>query len=326
MSEAARIELGDIRFVGKDLRRPECVLATASGTLCVADWRGGVTLIRPDGRQRLIKAKGALPKGGIKPNGIALCADGTFLLAHLDDSDGGVWRLSPDGTLTPFLLEIEGEALPPTNFVHVDGQGRVWITVSTRLIPRTRARTADISDGFVILVDDRGARIVADGLIYTNEAKVDPSGRWLVVNETFGRRVSRYAIREGGALGARETLTGFGAGTYPDGLEFDVEGGIWIVSIYSNRLIRITESGDHALVLEDRDAAYVDLLDKDYEAGTLPHRKPDTVPGAVLDNISSIAFGGPDRRTGYLGCLQGSRIASFRSPIAGVEPCHWRFL
>ena len=38
-----------------------------------------------------------------------------------------------------------------------------------------------------------------------------------------------------GALGPRETVTEYGHGVYPDGLEFDAEGGFWVTSIVSNR-------------------------------------------------------------------------------------------
>jgi hypothetical protein len=44
-----------------------------------------------------------------------------------------------------------------------------------------------------------------------------------------------------------------------------------------------------------------------------------------LKNISSIAFGGPDLRTAYLGCLLGDALATFRSPVAGAPPAHWNY-
>ncbi len=44
-----------------------------------------------------------------------------------------------------------------------------------------------------------------------------------------------------------------------------------------------------------------------------------------LKNISSIAFGGPDRRTAYLGNLLDDRIYRFDSPVAGAELVHWHF-
>ena len=321
------MSLDDLSFVGESLDRPECVLATASGKLFVPDWKGnGVTIIHTDGRQTLITGHGEGPESDLKANGIALRKDGSMLLAQLDDREGGVWAMAPDGELTPWLIDLDGVPLPPTNFVIEDAQGRVWITVSTRMIPRGPARRPDIADGFIVLVDPRGPRIVADDIGFTNEAKVDPSGKWLYVNETFGRRLSRYAIGADNRLGPRETVVEFGAGTFPDGLEFDIEGGVWITSVFSNRVIRIDSDGNAVTVLEDNDPDFLDEIERDYLSGALAHRPPMRVPGSVLRNISSIAFGGPDLKTAYLGCLQGERIAYFRSPVAGAEPSHWRYV
>ena len=206
--------------LGHALIRPECVLATASHNVYTADWRGGVAHLRPDGSQALYTAPG--PDGLVlKPNGIALLADGSFLVAHLGADNGGVFRLTRDGQCEPWLLEVEGTTLPPTNFVLRGADGATWVTVSTHLSPRALGYRAGCNDGFIVRVDARGARIVADGLGYTNE--VAEYGGFLYVNETFGRRLSRFALCTDGSLGAKEVVTTFGAGTFPDGLAFDAE-------------------------------------------------------------------------------------------------------
>jgi len=41
--------------------------------------------------------------------------------------------------------------------------------------------------------------------------------------------------------------------------------------------------------------------------------------------VTSLAFGGPDLRTAYLGSLKGTQLASFRSPVAGLPPIHWNW-
>lgn len=319
----APFDLARIRHVGSGLDRPECVLALDRDHLMTADWRGGVVILDNRGRQRLILAEGELPAGGLKPNGIAIAEDGAVLLTHLSDTEGGVWRMEQSGAAAPWLLSVDGIDLPPTNFVHVDPVGRVWITVSTRIVPRTLSRSARIRDGFIVLVAGGTARIVADRIGFTNEAKVDPTGRWLYVNETFGRALTRYPILAGSELGAPETVAEFGKGTFPDGLEFDVAGGVWITSVFSNRLIRVDEPGRWSVLLEDRDDGYLDAVEREFAADELKHRPPETVPSRVLKNISSLAFGGPDRKTIYLGCLQGDRLARLQSPVAGAKPAHW---
>ncbi|MBK6004825.1 SMP-30/gluconolactonase/LRE family protein [Ramlibacter ginsenosidimutans] len=316
--------LDALRFVGSGLVRPECVLATASGDLYTADWRGGVAHTRPDGSQTLYA--GAAPDGlALKPNGVALLRDGSFLVTHLGAEDGGVFRVQRNGQVEPWLQRVEGLDLPPTNFVVEDRQGRFWITVSTRLIPRALGYRRSCDDGFIVRVDARGATIVADGLGYTNEVAIDPSGNWLYVNETFGRRLSRYALRADGSLGPKQIVTEFGPGTFPDGLALDVEGHAWVVSIVSNRLIRVAPDGTTKVWLEDADAQHLAQVEAAFEAGTMGRPELDGIRSRCLRNISSIAFCGPDRRRAVLGCLLGDRLATLDMPAQGVAPVHWNF-
>ena len=58
-------------------------------------------------------------------------------------------------------------------------------------------------------------------------------------------------------------------------------------------------------------------------AGDLGRPHLDRTFGTRLKNISSAAFGGPDLKTVYLGCLLGDEIVRFGSEIAGVKPYHW---
>ena len=62
-----------------------------------------------------------------------------------------------------------------------------------------------------------------------------------------------------------------------------------------------------------------------YVAGEIDRPHLDGVKSRMLRNISSIAFGGDDRRTVYLGCLLDDAIYAFRSPVAGLAPAHWNW-
>lgn len=310
--------------MGEGLVRPECVLANAAGDLFTADWRGGVAHRRADGGQTLYAGTG--PDGlALKPNGIALMRDGSFLLAQLGAEQGGIYQLWRDGRVAPWLLRVDGIDLPPTNFVVEDAQGRFWVTVSTRLKPRALGYRRSCNDGFIVRVDSRGAAIVADGLGYTNEVAIHPNGQWLYVNETFARRLSRFPLREDGSLGEKQVVTEFGIGTFPDGLAFDEDAHAWVVSIVSNRLIRIAPDGRSTVWLEEADPAHLDWVERAFESGTMDRPHLDGVPSQSLRNISSIAFAGDDRRTAVLGCLLGDRLATLRMPVAGVRPVHWNY-
>ena len=270
--------------------------------------------MRANGDQELWLADGA--QDWLRPNGIALTDNGSFLIANLGD-DGGVWRLGRDGTLTPFLLEVDGSSIPPANFVTTDAAGRTWISVSTRLFPRQLAWRNDIHDGFVILVDDRGARIVLDGLHYANEVRPDPLGEWLYVIETFGRRVRRGRIASDGSIQALETVVDLGTGYFPDGFAFDADGGIWITSLVSNRLGRLVDD-TLQVVLEDLNAEVLAAAEAALADGTLQKAHLGPIPGSRLQQLTSIAFGGPDRREVFLGSLHAPHIHRFRSDVAGA--------
>ena len=294
------ISISRLEPLGHDLHRPECVLAQPNGDLFVPDWRGGVTCIKADGSQETWLAR---TTHDVRPNGIALLPDGSFLLASLGGA-GGVWRLERNGRLAPFVTEVDGVSLPPANFVTSDHVGRVWISVSTRRAPRQDAWRRDVADGFIVLVDDTGARIVADGLHYANEVRPDPSGTWLYVVETFGRRLIRFPLARDGTLGRRETIVTLGHGCFPDGFAFDDEGGIWIASLVSNRLLRLHD-GTIETVLEDVNYAYMDAVERAFCAGEMGRDHLGPIPGTTLQQLTSVAFGGPDGDMVFLGSLHG---------------------
>ncbi len=322
---ATQTRLRDIDFIGHGLKRPECVLCTADGSTHVANWDGGISRIYPDGRVEHLLANPDTAPLAVQPNGICLLADTSYLLAHLGASTGGVYRLDKDGQLTPFLTEVNGQPLPPSNYIHLDAKGRLWITVSTRLIPRAQGYKASVADGFIILLHEGKARIVADQLGYTNECVVDPAGEYLYVNETFGRRMSRFRIGADHTLGARETVTHFGAGSWPDGLVFDVNGDLWVTSIISNRIIKVTPQGEQHIYLQDVELGRLSEIEAAYLSENLGRAHLDNVHSKRLQNISSLAFGGADLQLGYLGCLLGDKIATLRMPVAGHAPVHWWF-
>lgn len=317
------IDIKEITTFGNDLVRSECVLATANGRVYAADFRGGVTVMENDGSQWSLLARDH--DFELLPNGITLLPDGSFLLCHLGAETGGVYRLAEDGTVSAYLTEVDGIPLPPTNYAHLDAAGRVWVTVSTRLIPRAKGYTPYQADGFIVLVDRAGARIVADNLGYTNECVVHPDGNRLFVNETFARKTTAFDIGANGDLSNATTVAEYGAGTYPDGIVFDAEGGCWITSIVSNRIIRIMPGGEQQLMLEDCDQAHIEWVERAFQAGEMGRPHLDEVKSKRLRNISSLAFAGSDMKTALLGCLLGEELYRFRSPCAGYAPAHWQF-
>ncbi len=305
-----------LQTVAAGLQRPECVLTHSSGRLFVSDRRGGVTTLWADGRQQLSGHSSLLP------NGIALQRDGSFLIANLGPN-GGVWQIAPDGQASAWMTEVDGQVIDRVNFVTNDAEGRVWACISaTDGGDKYPLRQAS---GSIVLRDARGTRVVADGLHYTNECRVSADGRFMYVNETFGRRLSRFHIADNGELKDRETVATFGNGDFPDGLTLDAEGGAWVVCVGSNRVYRIGPDGKKQTIIDDAVTNTAAELEAAFEAGTLDRTQLSAARGHRLFNVTSLAFGGPDLRTAYMGCLAGDSLVSFRSPVAGLAPVHWNW-
>ncbi len=318
------LRVEDVSFHGSGLERPECVLVARDGAVYSADFRGGVAEHASDGAHRLIRGTTADLPSGLKPNGIAFDRDGSFLIAHLGLEEGGVFRLTRDGAVSPLLREVDGIALPPTNYATRDAAGRLWITISTRLSPRQRDWRPDAASGFIVLMDDRGARIVADDLGYTNECLPSPDGRHLYVNETYSRHLARFPLHEDGTLGPKERLVEFGEGEFPDGLAFDSEGQVWATAIVANRLLRVDpRTGTVTRMLDDGDPAHIARVEAAWRSGTLAASDLATAGSSRLANVSSLAFAGPGRQEAWLGCLLAGHIMRTTMPVAGHPPPHW---
>lgn len=285
---------------------------------------GGVSLISPDNRTHTVLAEHPTP---LRPNGIALEAGGTILLAHMGDTSGGIYSLSTDGQVTPRVLTIEGEPMPPTNFVVKDSQDRLWITVSTRKTPRADDYRADANSGFIAVAQPGAsdAKIVADYLGYTNECVIDETRGCVYVNETFGRRLTCFDYTRDALpqLNNKRTICNFGPGTYPDGLALDTEGGLWVTSIVSNRLLRVESNGHCQLMFEDSDDAHLQWTEQAYLDDRLGREHLDNAKSRHMKNMSNVAFGGPQLNRLFIGNLLGDTLPFIDGSAKGVKMAHW---
>ena len=185
-------------------------------------------------------------------------------------------------------------------------------SISTQESPRHLGYQGDIASGYVILLDKRGPRVVAEDIGYTNEVKVDPSGKWLYVNETFGRKTSRFPIADDGSLGAKRIITEYGTGNYPDGMEFDQSGGVWISSIISNRVIRIAPDGTQEVMLEEVDEGHVARSEDAYLQGKLGRDHLDNIATPTLERVQHHVWRSRSENA-YVGNLLDDCIYTFTS-------------
>lgn len=329
-----QVDPADIKYIGEDLQRPECILAKSNGCLWAADARGGVVKIAPDGSQEIITQDfgGAFSSAkdeatqfteGTLPNGLAFAKNGNIYISNFGTDVLEV--MDPDGKTTLMYDEIDGEPIGKVNFVLRDSKDRLWLTVSTRIKNWMEAINPNISDGFIAMADEKGLRIMTDGICFTNEIRFDANEEYLYIVETCGQRISRMKVAEDGTLSNREVFgpTQLGTGGFPDGIAFDAYGNLWGTLVMSDQIFAITPDGDYRVVLDDRVEETEQALEKAFRAGDV---KPDhmlNAGGSIANWFASVTFGGPDLKTVYIGSLRGTRIPYFTSPVAGLPMVHW---
>jgi gluconolactonase len=307
----------DLIPYGQRLQRPECVWVDREG-VWASDARGGVCRVHADREAQ------TLGRGIADPNGFSRRPDGSFVVAGL--SDGRLHQIEADGRTRVLLESIDGAPLGAVNYACADGPQRIWLSVMTRHLPWVPAMQSSKRDGYIIRVDGDGssAEIVADGLDLTNEVKVSPDGSHLYAVETLGGRIVRFRIRPDGALGTKELVgpESLGRGALPDGITFDAAGNIWVTIISQNAIQVIDRDGAAHVVYADPNAAAVEAMARAVEQriGTLDHLLACMAVEGPLRLPTSIAFGGADGRTAFVGSVGLAHLATFRVPPELAPP------
>ncbi|HOK07669.1 MAG TPA: SMP-30/gluconolactonase/LRE family protein [Syntrophales bacterium] len=244
------------------------------GRLWVSDfYTHQVIAVDPEGR---VEKVATVEK---QPSGLGWLPDGRLLVVSM--LDRRVMRREADGSLAVHA-DLSGVAGGPANDMVVDAKGRAYVgNFGFDLMGGAPLETAKLAR-----VDADGkVSVAAEDLFFPNGMVITPDGGTLLVNETFGNRVSAFAIKADGTLGPRRDWAVFGPlpesgdlaqffpkiKVAPDGCDLDDEGALWIADAVGNRVIRVAEGGK--------------ILDE-ISTGNM--------------GVFACALGGPDRRTLFL--------------------------
>jgi sugar lactone lactonase YvrE len=309
---------------GVGLVRPECVLADPDGGLWISDARGGISHLDPDGQQRFI-AQSMVGKAieNSMPNGLAMDVQGNLVVANM-----GLQRfekMTRDGEVEVLFDRVDGEPIGLANFVLMDRNGLIWFTVSSRKPDFMSGFRHDVADGYIGVYDGETVRIVADNLAFPNEIRFDASEQFLYVAETTGKRIRRCKRLAENQLGAPENFgpENLGRG-FPDGIAFDVEGNLWLAMVVAEKIVVILPDQSVATVLDAGHQMAIDEVENAFVDGSLERSQMAAAKGDVAPLTSSLAFGGADLKTLFVGNLAGDSIASISVPVPGLPMSHWR--
>jgi sugar lactone lactonase YvrE len=186
-----------------------------------------------------------------QPSGLAWLPDGRLLVVSMRDQK--LMRREADGSLVVHA-DLSGHAGGFCNDLVVDRQGRAYVGEFGFDLDGG----APMAAASIYRVDPDGAITeVATDVWFPNGCVLTGAGV-LIVNETFGNRISAFDLTEDGRLVNRRIWAEFGplpaAATVdeawpelvvvPDGMCMDAEGALWIADLASGRLMRLREGGE----------------------------------------------------------------------------------
>ncbi|MDH3499232.1 MAG: SMP-30/gluconolactonase/LRE family protein, partial [Acidimicrobiia bacterium] len=233
-------------------------------------------------------------------------------------------RMTRDGDNTVLYDSVNGDRIGKVNFVIRDSKDRIYMTISTMIVNWMEAISPNVADGRIVLVDEHGIRVVADGLAFTNEIKLDANEEYLYIAETCGPNVSRMKVQPDGSLTDYEVFGPENHGALIDGIAFDSYGNLWGTHVFNDQIFAITPDGEMRIILDDDKGhaagqAFLDAFWKDEATPALML----AAGGSIAPWMASVTFGGPDLKRVYIGSLRGTTIPYFQSPVAGLPMVHW---
>lgn len=171
-----------------------------------------------------------------RPSGLGWLPDGRMLVVSM--TDRRLLRQDADGLVT--VADLSALAPFDCNDMVVDRQGRAYIgNFGFDLIGKAPAQPTVL----VMVTPDGDARIVADDLLFPNGCVITPDGKTMIVAETFGKRLTAFAIAPDGSLGQRRLWADLGEAS-PDGICLDAEGAVWVASPTTLEFLRVKEGGE----------------------------------------------------------------------------------
>ncbi len=168
--------------------------------------------------------------------------------------DSKVLRREPDGSLVTHA-DVSAYVGGLLNDMVVDSVGHAYVgNFGFDLM----GGTAPIETASLVRIAPDGATsVAARDLWFPNGSAITPDGKTLLVNETFGNRVTAFDIGGAGSLLNRRVWASFGdlpghdvalavqqLAVMPDGASLDAEGALWVADSRGGRVLRVQEGGE----------------------------------------------------------------------------------
>ncbi|MCW2665164.1 MAG: gluconolactonase [Frankiales bacterium] len=186
-----------------------------------------------------------------QPSGLGWLPDGRLLV--ISQRDHRLLRREADGRLVTHA-DLSAHVGGDPNDMVVDAQGRAYVgNFGFDLMNH-----APVAPTVLLRVDPDGTVTqVADDMWFPNGSVLTDNGV-LLVDESFGNRVTAFDVAPDGSLVNRRVWASFGdlptetdleaamgqLVVAPDGCGLDAEGSLWIADAFGGRVLRVREGGE----------------------------------------------------------------------------------
>lgn len=205
---------------------PEDVALGPDGFLYSGLESGDIVRLGADGAQ----PPEIFARTGGRPLGMEFAADGALIVA---DARRGLLRVAPDGSVSVLSAEAEGVPIAFADDVAIANDGTIYFSDASMRGYEGVGRDAweGRPQGRLLAYDPRSGatRVLLKDLRFANGVTLGPEDAFVLVNETFGYRVTRYWL-SGPKAGAHDVFFD-GLPGFPDNLSFDGQGTVWIALV-----------------------------------------------------------------------------------------------
>jgi sugar lactone lactonase YvrE len=175
------------------------------------------------------------------PTTLPFCIDwdAAGRLLVVSGPEGQLLRAEPGGSLAVHV-DLRAISRHAFNEIVVDGRGNIYVNGAGF----DMMAGAEFSPGIVALVTPAGdVRKVADDIAFPNGMALTPDDGTLIVADSYGKRLTAFAVEPDGSLSERRVWADLGDGV-PDGICLDAEGAVWYADVPNKRCVRVREGGE----------------------------------------------------------------------------------
>jgi sugar lactone lactonase YvrE len=165
---------------------------------------------------------------GGRPLGMQFDAQGNLIVA---DAFRGLLAVAPDRAVTVLAYEVDGEPMKFPDDLDIAADGTIWFSDASQRFDQHNWKLDVLegrATGRLLSYDPSSSEVTVrlEGLMFANGVALGPDDEYVLVNETFLRRIMRLWLK-GPRAGESEIFIA-GLPGYPDNLSFDGQDTFWI--------------------------------------------------------------------------------------------------